>query len=138
MSIITIDETKCKKDGICAAECPMAIISWQKGEFPAPVDGADSLCISCGHCVAACPHAALTQKDIAPEDCLEVDKAMALSPEQTEHFLRARRSIRNFKKEPVDQNTLSKILQIASHAPSGHNSQPVEWHVLSGGDTIKP
>ena len=26
MAFLTIDETKCKKDGICAAECPRRII----------------------------------------------------------------------------------------------------------------
>lgn len=138
MSLISINDDKCKKDGICAAECPMAILSWQKGQYPTPVKDADTLCISCGHCVAACPHGALTHRDMAPEDCPQIDPAMALSPEQTEHFLRARRSIRNFKQDEVDPDTISKILEIASYAPSGHNSQPVEWQVISGRETIRP
>jgi len=138
MPLLTIDESKCKKDGICAAECPMSIIGWQKDQYPVAVNGAEQLCINCGHCVASCPHGAMTHKEMAPEDCLAFDPDMVLSQTQTEHFLRNRRSIRNFKKATVDKETLSNIIKIASHAPSGHNCQPVQWQVLSGRETIKP
>jgi nitroreductase/NAD-dependent dihydropyrimidine dehydrogenase PreA subunit len=137
MTLICVDETRCKQDGICAAECPMAIISWKKGSFPAPSARADDLCINCGHCVAVCPHEALTHRRMGPEDCMPVDKNHALSPDQTEHFLRARRSIRNFKETPVDRETLSEIIRLASFAPSGHNLQPVRWQVISGREKVK-
>lgn len=137
MTLFSIDESRCKQDGICAAECPMAIISFKKGEFPSPANHADSLCINCGHCVAICPHSALTHKNLAPEDCLAVNPDMALSPAQTEHFLRARRSIRTFKDKAVDKETLSEIIRLATFAPSGHNLQPVSWHVISGREQVK-
>ena len=137
MSFLTIDQTLCKKDGICAAECPMAIIKWKKGELPVPADNAPALCINCGHCVAVCPHGALTHKQLAPEDCLAMDKGLTLSTVQTEHFLRSRRSIRNFKETPVDKETMAEIIRMASFAPSGHNCQPVNWRVLNGGDIVK-
>ena len=35
MGLLMIDEEKCKKDGICAKECPMAIIKL-KDEDPFP------------------------------------------------------------------------------------------------------
>lgn len=137
MTLFSIDETRCKKDGICAAECPVGIISWKKGGVPVPAAQAEALCINCGHCVAVCPHQALTHKNMIPEDCLAVDKTRALSPEQTEHFLRGRRSIRNFKETPVEKATLTELLRLASFAPSGHNVQPVRWRVISGLDTVK-
>ncbi|NQU15958.1 MAG: 4Fe-4S binding protein [Desulfobacteraceae bacterium] len=35
MGLLIIDENKCKKDGICASECPMAIIKLKDDEsFP--------------------------------------------------------------------------------------------------------
>ena len=137
MTLFSVDETRCKQDGICAAECPVGIISWKKGGFPSPSAKAEGLCISCGHCVAVCPHQALTHNHMAPGDCLELDKAFSLSPEQTEHFLRARRSIRNFKETSVDKETLTEIIRLASFAPSGHNTQPVRWRVISGTDKVK-
>jgi nitroreductase/NAD-dependent dihydropyrimidine dehydrogenase PreA subunit len=137
MTLFSIDETRCKQDGICAAECPLGIITWKKGETPFPSARAEDLCINCGHCVAVCPHEALTHTNMAPEDCLPVDRAMALSPAQTEHFLRARRSIRCFKQAPVEKPALAEAIRLACFAPSGHNLQPVRWHVISGRETVK-
>ena len=137
MSLLTIDETRCKKDGICAAECPMAVIQWKKGAFPAPGANASRMCINCGHCVAVCPHEAVIHEKLAPADCLAVEREMTLTTAQTEHFLRARRSIRNFKETPVEKETLSEMIRLASFAPSGHNMQPVRWRVLNGRDIVK-
>lgn len=137
MSLFTIDDTRCKKDGLCAAACPMAIIAWQKDEIPVLVNGAEKMCINCGHCVAICPHAALSHAAMTPDQCPEIDEALAISPEQTEQFLRSRRSIRNFKQAPVERETMEKIIRLASYAPSGHNMQPVRWQVISGRDKVQ-
>lgn len=137
MTLFSIDETRCKQDGICAAECPMGIITWKKGTFPSPSARAADLCINCGHCVAVCPHGALSHAEMTPEDCLPVDKALALAPAQTEHFLRARRSIRCFKETPVEKKDLAEAIRLASFAPSGHNLQPVRWRVISGREKVK-
>jgi len=35
MSLLIIDREKCKKDGLCAADCPMGIIRFEgKGSYP--------------------------------------------------------------------------------------------------------
>ncbi len=137
MSLMTIDQTLCKKDGICAAECPMAIIKWTEGEYPAPADNAQGLCINCGHCVAVCPHGALTLNTLSPQDCLPLDTDLKLSLAHTEHFLRSRRSIRNFKEMPVEKATMADLIRLASFAPSGHNCQPVHWRVINGRQRVK-
>jgi len=46
--------------------------------------------------------------------------------------IKGRRSIRGFKPEPVDQNTLYEILEVARWSPSYKNSQPWEVTVVSG------
>jgi nitroreductase len=43
-----------------------------------------------------------------------------------------RKSIRDFKSEPVSRELLEKVLQMAVRAPSGVNRQPWEFSVLSG------
>ena len=131
MNIVTIDPEKCQHDGICVAECPARLLELKPGDaVPVAIPEADELCIRCGHCVAVCPTGALTHKNLSPEACLPVRKELALGPEQVEHFLRSRRSIRTYKKAPVDKDTLSKVIDIARFAPSGHNSQPVCWLVI--------
>lgn len=135
MSLITIDQELCDKDGICAAECPMRIIDMKNG-FPQLMEGAEPFCINCGHCVAVCPTAALSHKNLKPGDCMEINPEWALSPKQTEHFLRQRRSIRRYKTKPVEKEKLESIMALAAHAPSGHNLQPVHWHVLYNREEI--
>lgn len=43
-----------------------------------------------------------------------------------------RRSIRDFKPDPVPKEILKKILEIASRAPSAENTQPWEYTVITG------
>ncbi|GAB6153981.1 hypothetical protein JCM17380_27310 [Desulfosporosinus burensis] len=56
MSLFKIDQDKCKRDGICAKECPTKIISFtDKDGFPSTIDNAEDYCLDFGHCVAECP-----------------------------------------------------------------------------------
>ncbi len=131
--MLIIDEEKCKKDGFCAAVCPVGIIERKDAEaIPTPIDGFDEICIRCGHCVAICPHAALTLGTMKPSDCPEVRKEFVLGAEQAEHFLRSRRSVRNYRDKAVARDTLVRLIEMARFAPSGHNLQPVHWLVFAG------
>ncbi|WP_245610074.1 nitroreductase [Thiomonas bhubaneswarensis] len=44
----------------------------------------------------------------------------------------SRRSVRRFLPTPVSRETVEAILQVASRAPSGTNTQPWQVHVLTG------
>jgi nitroreductase/NAD-dependent dihydropyrimidine dehydrogenase PreA subunit len=137
MSLLNIDREKCHRDGICAAVCPARIIGWKRAEdYPEMVPGGDEICISCGHCVAVCPHGAMNHKRITASDCPPVRKEWLLGPEQTEHFLRNRRSTRAYKDKPVDRETLVRLVEIARYAPSGHNLQPVKWKIVENGKDV--
>jgi nitroreductase len=46
--------------------------------------------------------------------------------------INARKSIRGFKPDPVDQATITKILETAVRAPSAMNTQPWEFFVITG------
>jgi nitroreductase/NAD-dependent dihydropyrimidine dehydrogenase PreA subunit len=131
MALITVDNAKCKQDGICAAVCPANIIQLENTDaFPAVAAGDEQFCIGCGHCVSVCPHGALVHAALKPEECLPLKKELLPGLEAAEQFLRSRRSIRVYKKEPVERATLSKVIKLAGHAPSGHNLQPVRWLVI--------
>ncbi len=69
-------------------------------------------------------------------DCRKVQPELFLSAEQSEQFLRSRRSIRNYRDKIVPQETLQKLIEVARYAPTGHNSQSVEWLVLSDRDEL--
>ncbi len=137
MPMITIDPNICRKDGICATHCPMGIIQWDKGHLPFIPDNRTDHCIQCGHCVAICSTDALTHQAMAPEDCPRVSADLTLSLDQTRQFMRSRRSIRHFKSGQVDQSTLEALIELAAHAPSGHNCQPALFQVVSGKEKVR-
>ncbi len=59
---------------------------------------------------------------------------MIKSPEQNiiDEAIRSRRSIRAFKPTPVAREDIEAILDVASRAPSGSNTQPWKVYVLTG------
>ena len=131
MTLLNIAPEKCRRDGICIAACPAGIIEFKKkGAFPTLIDGGESFCICCGHCVAVCPHSAMSHRSMSSADCPPVQKERLITTEQMEQFLRNRRSIRVYKDKPVEKPLLTRLINIARYAPSGHNLQPVQWHVI--------
>lgn len=138
MTLLTIDETKCKQDGICAAECPRGIIIQEDDKsFPRVAQADEASCMVCGHCVAVCPHGALSVTGVAVEDCPEIKKELALSWDQAEQFLRSRRSIRWFKEKAMDREVLEKLIHTACHAPTASNAQMLHWTVIEGRDNLE-
>jgi nitroreductase/NAD-dependent dihydropyrimidine dehydrogenase PreA subunit len=131
MSLFTIDQDRCSRDGICVGECPMGLIEAKEEKaFPTEVEGADELCINCGHCVAACPKGAFGLESMKPEVCKEVNKDLLPDPAQVEHFLKTRRSVRCYREKPVPRKILAKLMDIVRFAPSAHNDQPLHWIVV--------
>ena len=138
MELFIIDQDKCNRDLICVDTCPIKIIELKENsKVPTPIDGAQELCINCGHCVAVCPQGALTHKNMRPEQCPPVLKELLPKPDQVEHFLRARRSIRVYTDKAVNRKTIDQLINIARFAPSGHNFQPVEWLVIYDTNEVK-
>lgn len=138
MSFITIDQDKCKRDRICASECPAKLIVFKEADsFPDAVRRAEQYCIRCGHCVAVCPQNAISVSTVNSADCLPVNSELMPTAHQVEHFLKSRRSIRGFKSKPVDRTTLEKLIEISSYAPSGHNTQPVHWMVIEDNKKVQ-
>jgi nitroreductase/NAD-dependent dihydropyrimidine dehydrogenase PreA subunit len=137
MTFLNIDKKKCKKDGLCVAECPVSIIHQKdKESFPEIVAGGEQICLLCGHCVAICPHSALSHERIPIEACRPIDKDLVINENQAIQFLRSRRSVRFFKDKPVEKETLQNLIEIARYAPTGGNSQLVEWTVLNDKEKI--
>jgi nitroreductase len=66
-----------------------------------------------------------------------IEKELEISEEQAVQFLRSRRSVRFFKKQPVEKEKLQRLIEIARYAPSGGNLQLVEWIVLTDADRIR-
>lgn len=137
MPLFSIDEEKCRRDGLCALVCPAGLIRQHEPDaIPVPLEGKEAFCIRCGHCLAVCPHGAISLEAMAEEALEPVDRDLRISFEQAAQFMKTRRSIRKFKPEPVSRENLDSILNVARFAPSGHNDQPVEWLVLANRERV--
>jgi len=130
MSIININQETCNKCGICVAECPRRIITLPDGGFPEIAVPMEASCNVCGHCVAVCPFGSLSHRDSPLEISPEIQEGLKISPEQAEQLLKGRRSARVFKKQPVSREIITRLIEDARYAPTGHNLQEVEWLVI--------
>ena len=138
MGLLTIDQELCRQDGICSAVCPVQIITpADEDQYPALVPDGEKFCIRCGHCVAVCPHGAIRHGDMPIEDFPVIDREGMPTGDTVMHFMRSRRSIRNYKPDPLPRETLATLIDLARHAPSGHNGQPVRWTVIQDAGDVQ-
>jgi len=136
MPAIIVDKEKCKMDKLCVMECPMKIISVDDSGIPQTLNTAESMCIECGHCVAVCPHGALSLPMLRAEECQDIHYQWNPGVTVIENYFKSRRSIRRFKKDIVKKEDLMKLLEITAYAPTGHNSRTVEYIVYTQKEEI--
>ena len=122
---------KCKRDGICARECPAQIIVLaDKDTFPTLMENGEESCINCGHCVAICPHGAFTLNTMPPAECTKIKRKLLPEAGQIRELLMAKRSIRFYKSRIVAHDLLEDLVDTARYAPTGSNKQQVQWMVF--------
>jgi nitroreductase/NAD-dependent dihydropyrimidine dehydrogenase PreA subunit len=137
MGLLMVDTEKCSRDGFCVRDCPTAIIHMAEKGFPDIIPGGEATCLDCGHCVAVCPHDALSHKRIPIAQSPVIQKELCINELQAAQFLRSRRSVRHFQDKLVEKAKSRKLIEIARYAPTGGNSQLVEWIVLDDKSRIK-
>ena len=109
MWFLKIDESKCEKDRTCASECPTGIIRLkEENSVPEIIPGGEEACLICGHCIAVCPHRALSHTRVPMEKCPSVEKDLVLNEKQAVQFLRSRRSIRVYKDKAVEKEKIQE------------------------------
>jgi nitroreductase len=98
--------------------------------LPGVQDAKAGMCIRCGHCEAHCPSQALLLNE-RPDDRVSLPSgAGTIAPETLGYYLKKRRSVRHFTKDPVPKEKILEVLDVARYAASGGNGQPVEWLVV--------
>lgn len=138
MATIIVDQDLCTRCGICSVVCPRSIIDpADENTLPEVQDDKAGMCIACGHCEVFCPSEALLL-NVRPDEKVQIaDGTGILSAEDLGVYLKKRRSVRHFTKDPVAKEEILQVLDIARYAPSGVNGQPVQWIVVYNPKNVK-
>lgn len=138
MAHIIVDQELCTKCGICVNVCPSHIINpADESHLPHVPEENILSCMYCGHCEAFCPSQALVLNLCPDEKAPLPEGAGDIPPEDIAFYLKKRRSIRHFTREPVPKEKILEVLGIARYAASGTNGQPVEWIVVHDPEKVK-
>ncbi|SHO48015.1 Nitroreductase [Desulfopila aestuarii DSM 18488] len=129
MLSFTIDIETCIGCGQCASDCPAMIISMETN-LPTISSDLEQFCIRCMHCVAICSEGSVSILGYGPDQGEELKGKSLPKPEQMELMIKGRRATRNYQDRNVDPVRIEKLLEVASHAPSGHNDRGLIYTLL--------
>ncbi len=105
------------------------IISMETG-VPTIAPDLEQFCIGCMHCVAICSEGSVAIHGYGPQEGLPLPLEQMAKPEQLEMLIKGRRSVRNYRDENIDPQRIEKLIEVASHAPSGHNDRQLLYTLV--------
>ena len=136
-SKIEVDLEICTNCGSCVRECPFRLYNI-KNEVLTLQQAADILCMECGHCVGVCPVKAISLKNFPVEQVVEISEEYKLPTYNSFlNLVMARRSVRQFKKDPIPEDLWKKLLEVGRYSPTGHNDQMVQFTIVRDKERLK-
>ncbi len=124
----TIDKSLCTKCQVCAGTCIARIIEISDGYPIIPVDKEEN-CYKCQHCLTVCPTGAISIFGLKATDSRPLAGNYP-GPDQLETLIKGRRSVRSYKQENLAPEVISRLLEVAWHAPTGKNCRQVLFTVV--------
>jgi nitroreductase/NAD-dependent dihydropyrimidine dehydrogenase PreA subunit len=111
--MVVIDRERCTGCGTCLKICHEHCLGLVGGK----VHLQPATCSTCTQCIAACPQLALSWNGRLP---LPFAPANLPSPEQLEELFGERRSVRDFRPEPLPRALLERIAASGALAPTNN------------------
>lgn len=152
MGTMKVDPEQCNGCGLCIENCLFR--SWEMGDDKIPRYKEGWACFSCYNCMVACPTGAVSvgvpyhvdsgfwksyPRPLPPVWPLEPRDAEG-KPDQwneVEKLVLTRRTVRNFSDKPVPEPIIRRVLEAGRFAPTGGNSQPWQFIVITDKALIK-
>lgn len=141
---MAFDPDKCVSCGLCIENCVFKCLEMGEDDVPRMKNGHG--CFSCFNCIAACPSEAVSivgtyhvedgfYETGHPPVCLpRLPRDAQGKPDQwteVERVILERRSVRNFKPDPVPEPFIERVLEAGRFAPSAGNNQPWRFIVIT-------
>jgi len=142
--VMKVDPEKCTSCGLCIQNCPFKC--WEMGKKDIPRLREGYACFSCFNCMVACPVSAVSivqtykveggffDTGFPPVKMPQEPKDAKGKPAEwteVERIIMTRRSIRNFKDDPVPEPLIRRVLEAGRFAPSAGNLQPWKFTVVT-------
>lgn len=125
--MIEIKKETCIGCGACIKDCPGSALKLNEGRAEWFRD-----CIQCGHCVAICPVNAVAIPEYDMDEVEEYQKeTFTVEAENYLHAVKFRRSIRNFKQEPIEKEKMERIMQAGRYTATAKNRQECRFVVIT-------
>lgn len=118
---------------LCVRDCVMGV--WRNVHGEAQVLDVD-LCNRCSHCIAVCPADAIIHDGLKNEEITAVN-GENLNPDVYRDIIISRRSVRQFKNQPVPREIIEQIIDVARYAPTASNNQDVGYIVVTDKQLIE-
>jgi len=144
LGAVKVDPDKCSNCGLCIDNCPFKCLEMDDNEVPRMK--AQHSCFSCFNCSVACPTEAVSIVETYRVEGGFFDTQfpsvkMPLEPKDAEgspgewtvveKTILERRSVRNFKPDPVPETLVQRVLEAGRFAPSAGNTQPWRFVVVT-------
>lgn len=124
-----VDAQKCLGEGSCVRDCPRNILILGDDRRPQVLPERAEKCIKCLHCLAVCRPGAISILGYDPDAGIPLANNLP-EPEKLEVLIKGKRSVRRFRPEPLDRETIRHLVHTAGHAPTGVNNMAVRYTVL--------
>ena len=145
-----INKDDCTSCGLCIENCPFKCL--EMGEDNYPKMKAEYVCLSCHNCTIPCPTGAISAErtyyaqdsffDIGAPPAMKLPLSAQdadgkpVEWTEIERLIFERRSVRNFKPDPVPDTLIRRVLEAGRFAPSGGNHQPWKFAVITDQEFI--
>ena len=132
-----IDQKLCRLCKLCIEVCPCNILEETELTEVRFISERLSICLECGQCMAVCSTEAIQIDDLKYGEDLVDLPGNEVDYNSFMDFLANRRSVRNYKDEPVPDELLDKVLESVSYAPFGSAPEKIHITVVNNREIIE-
>ncbi len=130
-----LDKSRCIGCGRCIKDCSCDVLKRGDDGYPQVVEENIAKCMKCQHCFAVCPTGAISIFGKNPDKSLKTYKIQ--SPEAVLNLIQSRKSIRQFKQENLDRNTLKELKNMLPWIPTGCNNHSLAFTFVEDMESMK-
>ncbi|MFX1504124.1 MAG: nitroreductase family protein [Promethearchaeota archaeon] len=136
-SKIEVDLTICIKCEACVRECPLRLYYIRENKLVMR-RLTDIACMECGHCLAVCPVDAIKLKNFPIENIVEITEEFDVPTyDMFLNLIKLRRSVRQFKQQPIPEDIWNKLIEAGRLAPTGHNDQLIHFTIVRNQELLE-